>query len=75
MTWEALVEMEPRLAALADVAVSLEPDDDEDWSRRVTRPLRALVGWDACHPGEHPLASSAAYEVAYGHLLRLREGA
>lgn len=41
MTWEDLVEMEPRLAALADVAVSLGPDDG----------------------------------VAYGHLLRLREGA
>ena len=65
--WEALVATEPRLLALKRdlIAGRRERNYWPAWSQASAR-LRQLVGWGADHP---QLRTSAAYEVAYRHLL------
>lgn len=72
ITWSGLVELEPRLAGLANRAAC--GGDWRAWSN-VTTDLRRLVGFCCDAPAGSPLVTSDAYEVAYRHLLEIFEDA
>lgn len=73
-TWAELVTREPRLVALVGSArrAGARADDYIAWYREVKPRVERLVGHlaDGQPP---PLQTSAAYDVAYQHLLRVYE--
>lgn len=75
LTWDVLTSWEPQLLLLADVAMALDPADEEGWAFRVKAPLCALVGWESGRAPDDPLGVERAYVVAFDYLLALREGA
>ena len=85
VTWQDLVEMEPRLADLEEDARSVEDDGQGEsfcandiWYGHgpyrgigLVQRLEGLVGWLADGSKPPLLRSSAAYDVAYRHVYNL----
>lgn len=76
-TWQRLVEIEPRLAALEGEIRAIKPGRgfcaNAVWYGYARRPslkdrMSRLVGWDATNPA---LRDPKAYDVAYQHLYKL----
>lgn len=75
-TWPEIVQREPRLQAVEALArrAGTGSDDYRAWYREVKPRLERLVGHLA-DDQVPPLQTSAAYDVAYHHLLRVYEDA
>lgn len=72
-TWQELVALEPRLADVERLALELHPRAaQDDWLAWATikRAFMPLVGFEA---EQYALRHSAAYNVAYDHLLNVWE--
>jgi hypothetical protein len=71
MSLASILAAEPRLAALAQAARRVPPDDWVAFNRSVVIPLRRLVGWFADEDAQpNPrLREPQAYEVAYRALV------
>jgi len=75
-TWDKLVELEPRLAALLGEVRAAKPSDpyDEyynwegDWAQ-FKSPINKLVGWHRTGCCHIMLKTGAAYRVVYFKLL------
>ena len=71
LTWERIVEREPKILGLLDGIKAESPREGNYlwiWGKYKQR-LSELVGWDR-ESGMHPaLRSSAAYNIVYGTLL------
>lgn len=69
LTWDLLVQLEPRLA-LAEATVA--PPGRRAWASRcktIRTTVAALVGWDSPHAGHPVLGSSTSHDVAFDHLM------
>lgn len=71
LSWNGLLDLEPRLLALERRAQMCRSDDWRDWSLLKSE-LSRLVGWDSGNHGE--LGTPDAYELAFTHLLAAWEG-
>ena len=72
-TWQELVGVEPRLVEVEALALRLHPlAAQDDWGAwgQVKMAMMRLVGWEA---EQYALRHSAAYDVAYEHLLDIWE--
>jgi len=73
-TWVELIQVEPRLVEVEAMALRLHPRaSQDDWPRAwsdVKAAFMPLVGWEA---EQYGLRHSAAYDVAYDHLLNAFE--
>jgi len=72
-TWAELVEVEPELAEVERMALSLyQPGDNQTWTDwgRIKRAFLPLVGFNA---KQYELRNSTCYDVCYDHLLHCWE--
>lgn len=78
LTWERLVQLEPRLLDLYNRARKSKPTNKHCWiyvwfgdeeHAGLKRELLQLVGWDAPLSAAAELTTELAYDIAYHHIL------
>jgi len=78
ITWERLVQLQPRLIDLYRRALAADTSNENCWldvwfgrdsGYGLKGEMSKLVGWDAPRNAPSELTTDIAYEVAYNHIL------